>query len=122
MRTEYVAAIKDHNHARYNMLVDRPYYAAWALHGSLARVREELTGMGGPAYGESLERFQTKKAAFVMARLNFAVTDWTAYSRVDSAHMPRILNEEQQERYSEQLGSLSSILATYIGCTVDTIK
>ncbi|CAE6767373.1 hypothetical protein R70006_03782 [Paraburkholderia domus] len=25
LQTEYVAAIKDHNQARYNMLVDRPY-------------------------------------------------------------------------------------------------
>ncbi|CAE6767395.1 hypothetical protein R70006_03783 [Paraburkholderia domus] len=71
------------------------------MHGSLARVREELPGMGGPAYGESLERFRTKKAAFVMARLSFAVNDWMAYSRVDGARKPHVLNDEQQERYSE---------------------
>lgn len=122
LQTEYVGANKDHNQARYNMLTQRPYYAAWALRGSLARVREELDGMGGPTYDDSLERFQVKRAAFVMARLSFAANDWMAYSRVDGASKHPALSDEQRERYSEQLGGLSAILATYIGCTVDGIK
>ncbi|CPF97322.1 Uncharacterised protein [Burkholderia pseudomallei] len=120
--TEYVAVMKDKNVARYNMLVERPYYAAWTLHGSLQRLRNELNSLKGPAYGESLERYQAKQAAVVMVRLSFAVNDWMDYTRADGRRAQHVLTAAQQERYSEMLGGLPMILSTYIGCTVDAIK
>lgn len=122
LQTEYVAVMQNHNLARYSMLTKRPYYAAWRLHASLQHLRLELQGMSGPSYGESLERYQAKRAAFVMTRLAFAVNDLMDYTRVDSLRSPQVLTSDQQKQYSRELAGLPAVFATYISCTVDAIK
>jgi hypothetical protein len=122
IQTEWVAAMKDNNLARYNLVSARPYYTAWALHGSLQRVKADLGSMNGPAYGESLEKYQVKRAAVVMVRLEFAVNDFMQYTQADNRRSQQVMTADQQGRYSQQLGSLSPILSTYIDCTVDAIK
>ncbi|KVD70143.1 hypothetical protein [Burkholderia ubonensis] len=122
LQTEYVAAMKEHNEARYSLVVARQYYPAWTLHGSLQRLRNELNDLKGPTYGESRERYQAKQAAVVMVRLAFAVNDWMDYSRADSRRTQHVTTAAQKERYSEELGGLPLVLSTYISCTVDAIK
>ncbi|MFL9876697.1 hypothetical protein [Paraburkholderia megapolitana] len=108
--------------ARYSLVSVRPYYPAWTLHGSLQRAKTDLSSMSGPAFGESLERYQVKKAAAVMVRLSFAVNDFMQYTQADNGRQQHVLSQEQQGHYSQQLGSLALMLSTYIDCTVDDIK
>jgi hypothetical protein len=122
LSTEMMGAMQTHSVARYNMLATQPYYAAWQLHGSLERVKNELTGMDQRRYGESLEHTQVKAASFALARIPFAVQDYMAYTRVDVRRKSRVLNDADQEKFGNQLGRLGLALATYINCTVDAMK
>ncbi|MFG7161959.1 hypothetical protein ACGYU5_15285 [Burkholderia pseudomallei] len=123
LETEYVAVMQNKSLARYDLLVKRPYYAAWTLHGSLQRLRNELNSLAGPARGESLERYQAKQAGVVMVRLAFAVNDLMDYTRADNRHAGHhVMSAAQQGRYSQELGGLPLVLSTYIDCTVDAIK
>lgn len=119
--TEYVAASKANSKARLALLERRRYFQAWMLHDALSALKDDLTLIDGPAYG-NLERVQVQRAAFAMARVTIAAQTFTEYSVADERRAQPVLGDAATEKYMSELVGLAPVLSTYISCTVDAIK
>ncbi|WP_175666671.1 hypothetical protein [Burkholderia ambifaria] len=121
LETEYVGASKTHNAARLNILTKRRYFQAWLLHDALSALKDDLGLIDGPAHGNR-ERIQVQRAAFAMARVTFAVQNFTEYSVADERRRQPVLSSAVTKQYMSELVGLANVLSTYINCTVDAIK
>ncbi|QRM23541.1 hypothetical protein [Burkholderia pseudomallei] len=122
LESESHDAFYSNNQARVNLVVQRPYYAAWNLRKTLNSLADSLRAVDMPPIMESKEIYQIKRAAWVASRAPFAVSDFSEYVAYDRTRVPHVLNQGQFDKWNSQLLSIGTEMAVYIGCVADATK